>query len=328
MAKQSRNKTRYPGVFTVDSASPATGKPDELIYIRYKKSGKLIEEKVGRTSVDNMTVAKAAGIRADRMRGKDLPNTVRRAQARAAKEAEEDRWTLSKLWTAYKDGKTLSKKRVQTDNSRFDKYLLEPFGGKEPREIDALSVARLTKKLKEEKLSPATVWGVLELLCRIVNFGVKLGVSNPLGFKVEKPSLDNQKTEFMSEEQLRSYLRALDAEPDQSCAAFFRIMLLTGIRRSALLNLRWDDLDLEKGFVTLRGEVAKSGKTKTLPLAPSAVAILRGILCRGVFVWPGKSGDGPREDFRRMGRRLREKAGLPKDFRPCHGLRLVLITEN
>ena len=38
------------------------------------------------------------------------------------------------------------------------------------------------------------------------------------------------------------------------------------------------------------------------------------------YVWPGKNG-GPREDFRAMGRRLRDKAGLPKDWRPCHMLR-------
>ena len=321
MAKQTRNKTKYPGVFTVDSISPATGKPDELIYIRYKRGGKLIEEKVGRTSVDNMTVAKAKDIRSDRLRGKELPNTEKRAQEQAAKKAEEGRWTLAKLWSSYKEGKSLSKKRAQTDKSRFDKYLSEPFGGKEPQEVDALSVARLTKRLKDAKLAPATQWGVLELLTRIVNHGVNLGLSTPLGFKVEKPSLDNEKTEFMTDEQLRAYLAALDKEPDQDSAAFFRIMLLTGVRRSALLNLRWDDLDLEKGFITLRGEVAKAGKTRKLPLAPAAVAILDRITRRGEYVWPGKSGDGPREDFRRLGRRLRDKAGLPKDFRPCHGIR-------
>lgn len=321
MAKQTRNKTKYVGVFTVDSVSPATGKPDEIIYIRYKRGTKLIEEKVGRTSVDNMTVAKAAAIRSDRMRGKELPNAEKRAQEQAAKKAEEGRWTIVRLWESYMSAKTLSKKRAQADACRFRKYLEAPFGNKEPHEIDALSVARLTKKLKDAKLAPATVWGVLELLTRVINYGVNLGLSKPLGFKVEKPSLDNQKTEFMSDDQLRAYLKALDAEPDQDSAAFFRIMLLTGIRRGALLNLRWDDIDFEKSFVTLRGEVAKAGKTRKLPLAPAAVATLERLARRGEYVWPGRSGDGPREDFRRMGRRLRDKAGLPKDWRPCHGLR-------
>ena len=38
------------------------------------------------------------------------------------------------------------------------------------------------------------------------------------------------------------------------------------------------------------------------------------------FVFPGKDG-GQRQDFRRMARRVRDNAGLPKDFRPLHGLR-------
>lgn len=316
----SRVKTDYPGVFYIETASKA-GKKEKTYYIYYRLHGKQVEEKVGRSIRDNMTPAKANKIRVERMEGRQLPNTERRAQEKAAKEGESGRWTVAKLWGAYKDGKTLSKKREQTDESRFEKYLAEPFGDKVPQEIDALSVARLTKKLKDEQFAPATIWGVLELLSRVINYGVNLGISQALGFKIEKPRLDNERTEFMSDDQLQAYLKALDDEADQDSAAFFRVMLLTGIRRLALLNLRWDDLDLEKGFITLRGAVAKGGKTRKLPLAPAAVAILQGIKRRGEYIWPGKSGDGPRVDFRRMGRRLRDKAGLPKDFRPCHGIR-------
>lgn len=315
-----RIKTDYPGVVFIETTSKA-GKKEKTFYIYYRRDGKQIEEKVGKSIRDNMTAAKANRIRTERIEGRQLPNTERRAKEKAAKDAEAGRWTVARLWTAYRDGKTLSKKRAQADKSRFDKYLTKPFGDKEPHEIDALSVARLTKTLKDAKLAPATVWGVLELLSRVINYGVNHGLSKPLGFRVEKPRLDNEKTEFMTDDQLRAYLAALDEEPDQDDAAFFRVMLLTGVRRTALLNVRWSDLDLEGGFLTLRGEVAKSGKTKVLPLAPAAVAIFQAITRRGEYVWPGKSGDGPREDFRRMGRRLRDKAGLPRDFRPCHGLR-------
>jgi integrase len=320
MAEGGREKSKkYPGVYW--RTNTQTG--ERTYYIRYRLGGrgsKEVEEPVKKSS-EGMTEARAAQVRALKIAGKVDPNTVKRVKDQAAKDAEANRWTVAKLWGAYKDAKTLSTKRVQTDQSRFDKYLNEPFGSKTPEEIDALAVARLTKKLKDAKLAPATIWGILELLSRVINYGANLGLSQQLGFKVEKPRLDNERTEFMSEDQLRAYLKALDEELNQDDASFFRVMLLTGIRRSALLNLRWDDIDFEKGFVTLRGEVAKGGKTKTLPLSPAAVAILQRITRRGEYVWTGKSGDGPREDFRRMGRRLRDKAGLPKDFRPCHGLR-------
>lgn len=38
------------------------------------------------------------------------------------------------------------------------------------------------------------------------------------------------------------------------------------------------------------------------------------------YVFPGRNG-GKRADYRRIARRVKEKANLPKDFRPLHGLR-------
>lgn len=38
------------------------------------------------------------------------------------------------------------------------------------------------------------------------------------------------------------------------------------------------------------------------------------------YIFPGRDG-GHREDFVMAKRRVRDKAGLPKDFRPLHGLR-------
>jgi integrase len=87
------------------------------------------------------------------------------------------------------------------------------------------------------------------------------------------------------------------------------------------LALRWEDVDLDRAFLVLRGKAAKSGKTQSIPLSPGAVEVLKGITrTESPFVWPGREG-GQRVDFQRMGRRLRDKAGLPKHFRPCHGLR-------
>ena len=61
-----RNKTIYTGVFSIDGTSPAPGKPEKIFYIRYRKGGKLLEEKAGRQSED-ITAARAAILRAERM---------------------------------------------------------------------------------------------------------------------------------------------------------------------------------------------------------------------------------------------------------------------
>ena len=135
------------------------------------------------------------------------------------------------------------------------------------------------------------------------------------------PTVDGIKTENMTTDQMKAYLEALDAEEDQQAAAFLRLALATGMRKGALLALRWDDIDFERGFITLRGDVAKKGKTERIPLSAAAKSVLESIeRDNPEYVFPGKDG-GPRREFKKVAKRVKENAGLPDDFRPLHGLR-------
>jgi integrase len=186
-----------------------------------------------------------------------------------------------------------------------------------------INLSKKKSSISDKCISTQTQKHVLALLKRILRWASEMEyIDPPSHLKFRMPTVDNKKTEFMSEEQLQLYLQALDQEDDQDKAAFFKILLLTGIRRTALLNIRWADVDLKNGFVTLRGATAKNDKTQTLPLSPGAIAIFGKITPadHSEYIWPGQDG-GSRKDFRRIGRRLRDKAGLPKTFRPCHGLR-------
>ena len=80
MPKQERIKTRYPGVYYIQGISKASGKPERLYYIVYRKGGKQIEEKAGKQFSDNMTEAKANKLRVIRTEGQQLSNKERRKQ--------------------------------------------------------------------------------------------------------------------------------------------------------------------------------------------------------------------------------------------------------
>lgn len=318
---------KYPGVYwRIDSK---TG--ERAYYIRYRLGGresKLIDEPVGKSS-KAMTEAKAAKVRALRMTGKDRSNTERRAQEQAAKEAEAGRWTVERIWIAYQDAH-LTQTSLKAWTSLFENHVRQStISGKTPEELVTLDIERLRRDVSKAKhkrtgkpLSDQTVKHVLSLLKRILRWAADIGhIAPPAHLKFKMPSVDNEATESMSPEQARAYFQALDEEEDQDAAAYFRFMLLTGIRKSALLALKWEDVDLGRSFLVLRGSSAKSGKTQSIPLSPGAAEVLKGIYrTDSPFVWPGRDG-GQRVDFQRMGRRLRDKAGLPKNFRPCHGLR-------
>lgn len=70
---------------------------------------------------------------------------------------------------------------------------------------------------------------------------------------------------------------------------------------------------------------ARNGKTSHIPMNEPAKAVLLSINRKSEFVFPGKAGD-MRKEYRRISKRVRAKAGLPKDFRPLHGLRHVFAS--
>lgn len=74
MAIRERFKTSYPGVFCIEGIAVGRTGTEKIYYIRYKRDGKLTEEKAGRQYQDDMTPARAAEIRAQRIEGKQPKN--------------------------------------------------------------------------------------------------------------------------------------------------------------------------------------------------------------------------------------------------------------
>lgn len=320
MSTGKREKSKYPGVyFRID-----TDTKEKTYYIRYRLGGrgsKEVEEPVGKSTA-GMTEAKASILRGDRMRGKALPNTERRAAERAAKEAEASRWTISRLWAEYKSTKTI--KGIKTDDSRFEKFLKPAFGDKEPHEIDQLSVMRAQSKMLKTK-APQTVKNTLELLRRIVNFGVNARLCSPLSFKIEFPKCNNIVIEDLTPEQLQKLIEVIENDPHPVAGPMMLCALFTGMRRGEMFRLKWADLDFVRGFITIRNP--KGGLDQTIPMNPRATTLLEQLprVCEWVF--PGRQDkDGnytQRSDIKKAVRTIKRKAGIPDDFRALHGLRHV-----
>lgn len=322
MSGSQRVSTKYPGVFY--RTTERIGKPGEekVFYILFKKAGKLIEEKVGRQYVDDMTPAKAAGIRAERIEGKRLSRKEKRLAEEEAQRAQAERADIARLWKLYQD--SLPDRNWKTDRILYRLYLEDKFAHKLPSELTTLEIDTLRQEILKAGKSPQTAKHILALLRRIIRFGAKKGLSpmpDPSTLYFEMPVVDNEKTESLNQEQLRKYLDALDKEEDQNTAALLRLALATGMRKGALLALQWSDIDFAVGFITLRGAAAKKGKTERIPLAAAAREVLNRVeKGDSPYIFPGRNGE-QRVEFSKMARRVRDNAGLPKDFRPLHGLR-------
>lgn len=171
-------------------------------------------------------------------------------------------------------------------------------------------------------LSPQTQKHVLALLRRLLRFASEKELCPIPNLNFKMPIVDNTKTEFMTDEQLARYIHALNTDKDQTGANILRFALLTGIRKSAILALQWCDVDMKRGFVTLQGTSAKSGKTNILPLSEEALQVLQNVKrTDSPYIFPSPRTGGKRQDIRKLADRIKRRAGLPQDFRSVHGLR-------
>jgi integrase len=313
-----RHKTSYPGVFYREAERIGGTGFEKVFYIVFKKNGKVLEEKVGRQYMDDMTPARAAKIRGERIEGKRLSRKELRLQQEKAKKAEADRWTINRLWQEYSGNRPL--KGFAQDRSRFEKYIAPTWGGKEPHEIQPLEVDRLRLRILKDK-APQTAKLTLSLLRRIVNFGVKRQLCKPLSFHMELPKVNNLKTEDLTSEQFTALLEAIDHDPNIQAANLMKMALFTGMRRGEMFRLQWQDIDFERGFIHLRDP--KGGKDQKIPLSQPARGLLVGHpRTDSLFVFPGRGGN-QRTDINKQVGRIKKVAGLPKDFRALHGLRHV-----
>lgn len=311
-----RHKTNYPGVFYREAVRIGGNGLERVYYIVFKKAGKVHEEKVGRQYADDMTPARANSIRAERIEGKRLCRKEIRTRQEAQKQAEAERWTITKLWQEYTAHRQL--KGLAQDRSRFENYIKPAWGNKEPQEIMPLEIDRLRLRILKDK-APQTLKNTLALMRRLINFGMKRRYCLDLSFHLEMPKVNNLKTEDLSPEQLTALLVAIDEDRDIQAGNLMKLALCTGLRKGEMFKLKWEDIDLERCFIHLRDP--KSGRDQAIPLNQATSELLanhpRG---NSAFVFPGRGGK-QRTEIRRPIDRIRKAAGLPKDFRPLHGLR-------
>jgi len=307
-----RYKTAYVGVFYREAERIGGKGLEKVYYILFKQDKKLCEEKVGRQFKDDMTPARAARIRAERIEGKRQSRKEIREAAAVVK------WTIDRLWQEYVHDKPATKSWA-VDRYRYEKYLKASLENKEPQAIVQMDVHRLRINLSKT-LAPQTVKHLLRLLARIINFGFGKGLCPGLKFKIEVPRVNNVKTEDLNPEQLSNLLAAIDEEYDLQAANFLRMALYTGMRRGELFKLEWPDVDFDRGFIYIRHD-PKSGHDQKIPLNDAArELLLHHPKSDSPHVFPGQGGR-QRTRYPRRIDAIRERAGLPKDFRPCHGLR-------
>ena len=178
----------------------------------------------------------------------------------------------------------------QEDQNQFDRYL-GAFAKKKLSAITRKDVAALHARIG--KTAPTAANRVLSLLSsvfgRAIEFDLWAGANPCTGVrKFPEQSRDR----FLSGDELRRFFEALEQEPNDTARDFFSVALLTGARRSNVLEMKWADIDLDAA--TWRIGRTKNGTPQTVALVEPVVELLRERRrqATSVFVFPGTGKTG------------------------------------
>ena len=208
----------------------------------------------------------------------------------------------------------------QEDQNQFDRYL-GAFAKKKLSAITRKDVAALHARIG--KTAPTAANRVLSLLSsvfgRAIEFDLWAGANPCTGVrKFPEQSRDR----FLSGDELRRFFEALEQEPNDTARDFFSVALLTGARRSNVLEMMWADIDLDAA--TWRIGRTKNGTPQTVALVEPVVELLRERRrqATSVFVFPGTGKTGHYMEPKRAWKTLLKRAGI--EGARVHDLRRTL----
>jgi integrase len=102
-----------------------------------------------------------------------------------------------------------------------------------------------------------------------------------------------------------------------------RVLMLTGQRRTEISTMRWDEIDLDTGMLSLSGNRTKNSLPHLVPLSPHALSIINSQKKRGEYVFT-TTGKNPISGYSKVKRRIAEAAGVD-DWR-VHDFRRTMVT--
>ena len=178
----------------------------------------------------------------------------------------------------------LKPKTLQGYGINIEKHIIPHLGGLRVRELSPVQVQQCYAELLASGLSTSTVNRIHVTLHSALDQAVKWGIVkiNPAD-AVDKPRDRRPQVAVLPTESLSLFIEKAKLS---AAADVILLALYTGCRRGELLALRWDKVDLARGYIHIdRGLTRIKGKTyvetpktsssrRAIPLLPDARAIV------------------------------------------------------
>lgn len=282
--------------------------------ILYRINGKQKWHKVGThpplSLVDARAIAK--GKLADVQRGEDPERDKQEARQADSFADLAERYLVEHA--------KVHKKTAAEDERIINRELLPEWRSRKASDISRRDVIALTDAIALHAKVQAN--RVLALISRIFNFGIAKEIveTNP-AYRLPKPGgAESERERVLNEDEIQAVWQSVEKEPFKT-AALFKLLLLTAQRRGEVSGMRWDELELERGWWTIPAERSKNGLAHRVPLGPLALAILKQIEVAAhdeTFVFRGGRRNQAIANLQKPAKRLKDDSKI--EFR-THDLR-------
>ena len=205
------------------------------------------------------------------------------------------------------------KRSWKIDASLLTNHLLPAFGRKELGDIDAGDLVQFQTNKLEEGYERSSINRMTVLMKFIVNSVMrwKHRQRDPCWAQDAKelPILKNRER-FLSVEEVGRLVTVCQVSTSPIAAHLILLLLLTGARKSELLNAKWDYMDLVSKTILV--PLSKSNKTRYLFLSPDAVELIQSLrtVSGKIFMFSPKNGKRPITNLQRVWEDMRDQAQL------------------
>lgn len=205
-----------------------------------------------------------------------------------------------------------SKKRSwKTEAGIIRRYILPILGTMGIRQIKRLDIVKWQEGMVAKEFAASTCNRALATLKYIFNCAVKWEIikQSPCSQVMALPE-GEQKGRYLSQEEASALLDVLKKEKNRQAARAIQLLLLTGARKSEILNARWENVDLVNNILTV--PLSKSGKTRYIPLSDAAIAVIQDIPRVSEWLFPSPRTDNAISSVFDVWDKSRKEAGVDK----------------
>ncbi len=248
------------------------GKRTRTYFVMGRVNGRQVRRTVGTTPALTLAEARsrARAMLADFSNGVDPDAAARVAELEAMRA---QRNTFAGVAADYmQELGRLCKDAVERQR-KLDRDILPVLGPIPVADLRRADIKALV--LEKAKDTPVMARRIKSLVHTILDYAIdeELIDANPAA-RIKLPK-EKARDRYLTEKEIKRFWRGLErACLDPQMRRILKLLLVTGQRRAEVALMRWDELDLEKGFWEIPTDRTKAGRATRVPLSPLALKLI------------------------------------------------------